>query len=126
MTEFKSKKEMIQAMLNGKTIIFDNGSTAYYDKYTYSPFMYKNRQSGVCEGLGSAFEGWKGATTEKEWYEKLDGMGILCWVSDESADEKKLAIKIVKHIFGIETTPFKDIRDSWWEYATPVEPEDLG
>ena len=71
---FSSKKELAQALLNGRRFKTDNGTLIYFDENRDIPFTcpvsYMRNTWDVSNSL----------TELKHWYDNIPEQGVLCWV----------------------------------------------
>lgn len=110
---FKNQKEMIKALLDGKTIINESGNKYVLNDEgmilhtTYTPNF--NR-----------YDNWQ-EYKAPQWFDNIPEKGVLCWVNDLSVVRKDIASVIIKRC-GDKWFSSKD--SVCWKFATPVKPEE--
>lgn len=111
-------KELMQALVEGKTLKDSGGNTTQLANDDYLIF-----NGSKVHGLDFSSYSWG---IEKPWYEtRLPGR-VLCWVGDEdlSVNLKEMAHVVVQYESKTDY-PFLDCFGNCWKYATPVTPADL-
>ena len=113
---FESKKEMAQALLDGRRFRNYNGIDIYFDPSYFVPFRYgDDSMVGAWNMLGVEW------TEILPWYENIPEHGVLCWVWDD--DESECEPKVIITHRNNKRMPF-ETSETYWENARPLTPEE--
>lgn len=119
--KFNSKKEMAQALLDGRRFRNHLGAEIHYDENELIPFRITSISKDYIKIYWNVDEfEW---IEIKEWYEDLS-KGRVCWVWDHNQEAKIIRL-ITEYLSGVGYK-FNDDSETPWKYAEPVEPGELG
>jgi hypothetical protein len=115
-----NKKEMIETMIDGKTLYSKRYNLiAYFDpneRYPFRSTHYKGERSEPLEEWDLDWE------IQKEWYEDIPEEGILCWCSSSIFE---LYIEIVTDYIKDNDYPFITLNDDEYKQARPLTPKEI-
>jgi hypothetical protein len=112
----ESQREIYQALIDGKTLVDNSGTTKRIDVVT--GFLIDSQGDKTEESFYIP-ENWS-EYKEPQWYDKIPEEGILCWVDSLEENNKNFCVKI-KHFSGLY---FVDTIGGKWRCAKPVKPEE--
>lgn len=115
-----TKKEMIQAMLDGRS--FQNASGESVIRFHGDSFILE-LNDGSRHTLDINNLSYKNYKPVRTWEDDVrDGKPVLCWVSSENKHEKVVAAPIDK--INVNAFKYVDNEGDGWKYATPVKPSE--
>lgn len=121
--KFKSKMELAEALMAGRTFTCDN-LTIFFDDQSMT-FMYKNH---IAKFAGQMEDSWnsynRNVWTEiKPWYDQIPERGVLCKMQDRNG--QYLVTTIVVAYRKSEAFSFMDEANRYWFHATPLTDEEI-
>jgi len=115
---FESKKEMAQALMDGRRFLSAAGAEIYFDPSQLIPFRCGDKyMSGAWELFACEW------TEVLPWYENIPEHGVLCWVWSWSSNKSQALIRVVTEYDKKCLTPFNTTAGSW-SCAEPITPEE--
>jgi len=120
---FESKKEMAQALIDGRRFRSDNGYEIYFDQNCDEPFRLDSRPMNSRPMRGSWNYWFSIEWTEiLPWYENIPEHGFLCWVWDEPEDKRHL--KLVSEYLRDADYQYRSRLEIGYRNAIPITPEE--
>jgi len=120
----KSQEEMRQRIKSGeKGLMIRNRELSYDATRIYSgQSQYLVENGTEFEPICGFWKSFDKVTKQVSWEDKVkSGTSVLCWVSDNSKNEKTMP-KVITRI-DAESFPFISY-NTGWKYATPIDPSE--
>jgi hypothetical protein len=112
-----TRKEVLQALADGKTIELKNPRWADYRPLDHTNYLPLKSDSF------NNFD-WRIKPKPPKWYENIPEQGILCWISDRNP-ELKINIACITKIMVGRYVDYIDRNGVKWGYATPLTNEEI-
>lgn len=113
-----TRTEVFQALADDKPIqlkIKDSMRDEWRDIQT----NFKNLNDAIFQ-----FYDWRIKPEQPKWYENIPKHGVLCWVSSNHRDLKKLIATITEYNPDAQW-PFIEHVDGSWKFATPLTNDEI-
>jgi hypothetical protein len=123
---FKSKKELAQALIDGRIFITPMGRKLYFlEQSESSPFRYSAGGS-VSDSMSGVWGDYAKLQEEVEvmWYNAIPKQGVICWVWN-TGKQKDATLKVVHGYSPHERAPYLIESGVGYLYAIPVKAEEL-
>lgn len=121
---FKSKKELVIALIDGRRFKTMSGRILFYDEtITADPFRCKDGVDLFSKAMADAWSHYDTVTELKEWYNNIPKDGVLCWVWNDNEYEKSIRLVMCAKVRN--TVLFRTNPSVYWNSARPLTKEEL-
>lgn len=109
---FKSKLEMVQALLAGD-VLYHNGDKVFFDALNCNPFRIGN------SALDGAWSKWDKMLREQAWYEDL-ARPVPCTVWDDDRPVSR-----IRWVVAYKNGRYRDTEGDRYQFAEPLTRDDI-
>lgn len=95
--------------------------SVFYDELQLQPFRVADNFKSEGKPFDMNFSNIQNWEIQRTWEDDLDVNNVICWVSDEDKNSKKIIAIIVSGGIGA----YLDVDDTLWHFAMPIQPHEL-